>query len=1016
MKTNIHEEIAYLKTKKELVLTFLKHHNQDISELILDNLQDSDNETDKQIYKDICSYPDWKKILQDLAELQIPDCWQADIAPLSENEQNVSDQIKNLPEDKVSELPKKNADPKDPFTFQYDVAYFFTPIPCHDGSSSSIISESFAIIDDKLTIQEDVNSTDWVTHTEEIPKTDAITGSFDNSNPEDLVLYQINDKISLDEIDYSSVKKYKSLYTGNTNFYTRSQACDILKIQGKEQVVTVLLNGTQIGIEVYYFDNGKKEAWGTSSLFNHNIDYTDIRSFNISVSEVLPNNTIEVLAVITKSDPLSAGYWYYYKLQTNLIKLVIDVSTKTFKLAANQVLVGPVTLTKNFILPNIEQQIYLLNGFVYLAYLSNDNTISLATLKWNGSAYTQIGKEDYAISLPLFLHDCEFTFYKNGNTFYLMHVFHNGFSDWSFYVEIYESTDNGSLVKVNSVSCCNKETNLVGSFWNLVYVNNFLYLIETGYIWVNPQQIQPARFLYKLTENRKDKSKNIIELLNIQQDCIPHRVYSAYGKLILVKSKGDLKALPPKITSITECLQPIAILDAPPISSLIDYSHGTSTPSLTYSFQNQQSSTKNVETKTERSKSDKLGIGFKFFGLKIGADIDKKITEASKDTHESKFELSQNTEIVTEVQDMTVFLGINFDIYEYPITIGGKDGGSFLFLVPSSGPVLSIDTGQDMFRKVSHQIGNTLSYPSSEPQDFQRILYTNQFSINDSESYTFSVGFKEIEKEANSITNTTTVNKSLSLGLEFPIIKQVAASIKAKLTESFKDEDIEISSFTIEDSFSMKIKISNLQAKDARKSFKMTPYFYIDNSNILRCAYSVEVSAGGSGAHSYWYEHYTNPEYGMVMPFHTESYKDDTRYLLSFDIETKPSELVENPEKLDISVTVHNWSMVSGNNVEVAFYYAKELKKNPLKADLIEIGRKTIELIKPRESTVAGITWINPYLIPIINLVPIYVIIDPDNKQQVIGRDNSFAQMNYPITSLTDVKAMETYLSEHVSS
>jgi len=94
-----------------------------------------------------------------------------------------------------------------------------------------------------------------------------------------------------------------------------------------------------------------------------------------------------------------------------------------------------------------------------------------------------------------------------------------------------------------------------------------------------------------------------------------------------------------------------------------------------------------------------------------------------------------------------------------------------------------------------------------------------------------------LKTESETTTTTTTVDKSLSLKIEFPIIKDVAGSIGGKLEGSYTDTEINISSFTIENSFQLKIQIQKLQEHDANKYFSIEPYFYIDNSNVIRCKY-----------------------------------------------------------------------------------------------------------------------------------------------------------------------------------
>jgi hypothetical protein len=1008
MNTNIREKISSFKAKRELAVGFLKRHNNDLTGLTSADLKGSDNETDRQIYDLFCSEPDWKERLLVLTINKIPNHWHFDRIAAPAADKDSCGQVQNLPAGENLSPGKEKArqNLSDEWNFQFDVDYFFTMIPYYQssGAKSLITSQAFAVIDDQLTTQPDVLNSDLIPYAYETPKADSVTGNFDTANPKDLVLYQANDTISLDEINVSSVKEYRTLYTDTTDFFTRSRACDLLKIPGKEQIVTVLLSGTQIGLDVYSFNNGQKAEWGTSPLFEHGIGFSNIAAFDISVSEVLPDNTVEVAAIVSK-------YQYHGNIaptgfQTNLIKLVIDVASRTFSLAVNQKLAG--FQTAQYFLPtNMEQHIYQSNGFVYLNYMSAENTLTIAALKWDSTAYKQVWKDDYQISLPGFWYTYQAPLlYKNGKVFYFVHVFQNGNATWPFYVEIYQQQDDGTLSKSKTISFSNSNLNPIMNFWGGIYIRDSLYLMQTTMKNGSGANLDPTLIFYQV-----DEANNKVNVLSV----IPTSMMAS-GEPIMALSNYNIKAQPPRITSLTESLQAVAILDSPPVSSLIDYSNGADYPSLTYLFQQQQSSTKNVETKTDRSQSDSLGAGLKFFGAKIGGSISKKITESSDETHVSQFKLTQNTQITSQVQDMTVFLGITFDIYEYPITIGGKPSGYFLFVVPSSEPHLIINTGQLMFRKTSHQTGNLLSYPSQEPADVQQMLYTNEFNVNADESFIFTLDYSALHTSGSSTTTTTTVNKSLSVDIEFPIIKSVAGSINAKLEGSYTDTEINISSFTIENSFELKVRIQKLLEHDANKYFSIQPYFYIDKANILRCSYRVDVPAGGSSDPTYWKDYYKYPDFGMVMPFHTDPFKIDSKYLLSFDIETKPRELVKDLKELDISATVHNWSLVSGSNVVVGFYYMKDFKKNPSKDDLIEIGRQTIGLIEPRGSEVASIKWKNPYLIQPINAIPIYVIIDPDNMIKEMSKDNNFAQMNYPITSLNTGTGIAQFLPENAAT
>ncbi len=1003
----IKKQLELIKEKKSLVEDFSKLHGDSIENLKMESLRISANTVDKKIYDAFHEEKNWKQLISEIKSLEIP-VWfkdhfqlkQASDTEKTQKKPDNKDATLQINDNKHEKRLKKPGN--DEWNFAFDVGYFYSLIPyyVYPGESSEIDAQAYSVVDKQLTTQPDIVDSQTIPFTFETPKADAITGNFDNYNDKDLVLQQTNNTISLDEIILNSVKSYKNLYSEETTYFTKSQSCNILNIEGKEQIITGKLNSTQLGFDAYYFENGNKIEFCSSELFDHKIGCSKVMAFDISVSDILDNGTIEIIAIISKSDDPQTGI--KFNVQTNIIKAVLDVNNKSFNFISNQIIAS--FNTGMFLMTNMVQQIYRINDFIYLNYFSNVNTLSIMAMQWDPdeNIYKAIWNDDYSISAPGYFSAYQAPlFYRKGDVFYYVHVFQNANSNYPYYVEIYSLQDDGSLTKTKTIQFSNTSLNPYANYWGGLYIQDSLYLLQTS-ASSGGSSLDPISIFYCV-----DEVNNKVNQLSL----IP-RSHEATGMPIMVLTNYNIKALAPKISSLTDSIQAIVILDSPPISSLIDYGDGKNYPSLNYQFEQKETSKNNVETKTDRSKSDSLNAGIKFFGIDIGSSLSKKITESSDQSHVSQFQQVQNTQITSEVQDMTVFLGITFDIYEYPITLEGKPSGEFLFIVPTSTPHIIVNTGQLMFRKTSHQVGNLLSYPTEPPSDddVNQMLYTSEFNINADEESILTLSYSDLKTESETTTTTTTVDKSLSLKIEFPIIKDVAGSIGGKLEGSYTDTEINISSFTIENSFQLKIQIQKLQEHDANKYFSIEPYFYIDNSNVIRCKYRVDVPAGGKTDPSYWGYYYKLPDFAMVMPFHYDAFKDDSKYYLSFDIQTKPSKLVKDLKELEISAKIHNWSLVSGTNVEVAFYYAKSFKVPPDESDLIEIGRQTISLIEPRGSQVVSCKWENPYLIQPINAVPIYVKIDPDNKIKEMSKSNNIAQMNYPIESLQAELEIEKYL------
>jgi hypothetical protein len=1030
--SKIWERMIEFAAMQELVLEFLEHHNSDLSGLSLDDLGSSEHTIDKQIYemyKDIPPEVDWESDILAIKDYKIPKIYTQGVPlPIQGDEETYSESIILGSKDTTNLLEQESSQStSNGWSFQSDIAYFLQLIPTVDTShiyednednedKMTIACQASSIIDNQLATQSDVQSFETpYDYQHGLIPLDAITGYFDSRNSKELVLRQINNTVSVDEIVLSSLKEYNNICEWEVDFLTKSQACNILNIDGKQQIATVSLSKTEFKVEIYYFDNGEKVLWGASELFSHNIGLSTISSFNISISEMRDNGTIEISAIVSKTNRRvdesgPKGFisipLVYIDIKTNLISIDVDIRSKNFSLVSNENIANfayvPMPFTDSLQCV-LQQHIYHLEGFIYLSYLSAPNTVTISARRRDKNSYIPIWHEDHKLADNSHSHSCSSNtlLYKYDTFFYFVRPFYSGSTEC--HVHTYQHQSNGKLDEKSSIKI-NTDDGLVIPFWGGFFLQDAFYVIKTGIIFSDFSRNE--YILYRIDE---ENSRVRVELVPPTGRIHPSLVNrKTFGEPVIALSKYAIKAHSPNISTFTECLQPIAILDAPPISSLIDYPefNGVAVhPSLSYQFKKQESSETNIEVKTERTKSDNFGIGFNAFGAKAEETINNKITKSSNQAHGQQFQLTQDAQITSEVQDIVVFLGITFTLYEYPITVSGEPSGHFLFFVPTSEPHSIINTGQLAFRKTSHQIGNLLSYPfnSPDPEEVQEMLYTNQFSINSNESYQLTVTYRDlkVDSSSNATTVITTVNKLLSLDMEFPAIKSVASIINSAVVGNYSSSEIKITHFTIEDSFTLEIQIPKLKENDATKNFSIEPYLYIDKSNILRCSYRVDIPSGGATTPTYWKDLYKYPKFGMVMPFCIDSFKDDSKYLLSFDIKTEPSDLVSDLESLDIISTVHNWSLVAGHNIEVGFYYMRELKRNPSREELVEIGIREIESINPRSSETVSITWMKPYIIKPTNVVPIYVLIDPDNKQQVMNKDNTFAQMNYPITSLS---------------
>ncbi|GHA21361.1 hypothetical protein GCM10008090_34090 [Arenicella chitinivorans] len=991
------QELAH---KSQLAYSFVQRYDNDISGLSLKKLEAGDHELDRQVHHAFKERPNWQAEILQFAS------W-AETMSLKESESPISDQLefKEPPSQREKHQSVQSGRPmdetsSDSWKFTLPMGYIRSITETTGEFSRTSISTSAAlIVDSRITPEEFAEERNSSTReVANLSKVDALIGSFDTESNGLQMLSQKNTEITLAQVDLNSLSRYQELYKEHTNYYTKSAACDVLGVPRKEQIITVSVDETQFKVDIYSFSKGGKSVWGKLPVTKHNMGIAQDSICGLDISTEQNQTKDAIILVIVLSGFTNDG-----KLVTSIIRLTINIPSKQIRLNKVQCLISVQSYENVRFLGSLNPSVICLNGFVYLN-LHKFHSNNLVGYKWTGLEYIQIWDKKYPVAIAN-LQDwvwmTQTTMLHNiGNVIYFLYS-----ENQHQCLEIFSQKSNGTLNRDEEMRRAFESDE--GDFWNYsrgTHIGEQLYIVQDC-SKLSPSSagisnVKVTKRIFKL--NKDDRQFEIVDK-GYKRDSKDFQIWPS----AVAFSNKEISTRDPRNYTITHRLQPLAVLDAIPFSSLIDYADGE-IPTLTFTSQSSKQEKRNIVFKTSQSKSKKLETSFNsigdIFGTKINAVVSSRFDKSTENAYTSTKEVIQSEIIEVDKQDVVLYVGINYEVYEYPVFIGDEPSGRFLFVRPSSQPMKLSELGRNLFRRASHQAGNLLSYPPREPEDIQRLLWGKEISVNPNMHRTYKIEFKDLNNETNStsISATTTVSGSVSIGVEFPAIVSLSTEIESNLEESY--HQLELSSYTIENTFSLELNLPRLPPPDQDiKDFKIHPYFYIDQANMIRLSYAVRVPVN-KVLPTYWQQYYEHPDLGMVIPY--LGLKKSSLKLLSLDIKT---ELIEEDRKLRITSTVRNWSLKRAKNVTVRFYYSEEKILTSTfdvnnKEKLTIVGDKQIDILHPRDSQDLSIDleYTNEIssALETMGYIPVFVEIDPDNHIKEMSKDNNFALSVYPVTVL----------------
>lgn len=463
----------------------------------------------------------------------------------------------------------------------------------------------------------------------------------------------------------------------------------------------------------------------------------------------------------------------------------------------------------------------------------------------------------------------------------------------------------------------------------------------------------------------------------------------------------------------TEVVQPIVVLNAPPIHFDVlndtTYDIGTCYGAAecafraTYTKESQNTSigttTLNSSWSVERGLNLDLGVA----GISI---LKGSMKESFGESFSKSGQTGQTLNIVmtdTASRDDRIFaVVVDYDIWEYPIFRGDPDTpvGYMVIVQPSRADnrwFASKSPDGNTYRPI-HEVGNLFSYPnyqspSENPDRASGVIW-------DQQSASFQVGpdstagekWKLTFEKFGQIENKTSHNSSFTLsgsaGLFF---------LNGDIEETESEELVSTYTTQVNESIEIAIELGKTVVSPAGTFYTISPYVYWAKNGALVVDYLVNPAKDNQGGSTWWQREYdTLPDPAFVLPWRYDPEKagqeiegfSDIQRLRSKDITISPAR-PQPGDTVQLQAHIHNYSFkpTSSANVQVPVKVRFYLGDPAHGGEMIAEGMTNGNLGEREKATVTG-QWTIPADAD-WRYARIYAVIDPDNEITEIHESNN---------------------------
>jgi len=468
---------------------------------------------------------------------------------------------------------------------------------------------------------------------------------------------------------------------------------------------------------------------------------------------------------------------------------------------------------------------------------------------------------------------------------------------------------------------------------------------------------------------------------------------------------GDIRLGKPKRSRITDIVQPLVILNAPPTHFDIfdgvpydvnlSYFPNSSQFIATYEVNTEQ--TIEIETEFHRDwgVSAEISAGGGIKGFSVSGYLRGSYGEQFSERGGSSTTVSVNQQANAIVDDMIYAAIVDYELWEYPVLANGIKRGNILVVDPgyTSNAWFPSKSWTGYSYVPNHEVGNILSYRnypdfSGNPMLDKKIKgdHNTFFVLGENTSYSWGLKWEEVER----MEEIQSHDYSIEMGAEVS-----KWGVTLAVDGHYAAGEINTQRSSMSEGLSMNIQLAGIDVGLGEVSYRVIPYTYWADNGALVLDYAVQPEMAQPGyTPTWWQNRYSNkPDAAFILPWRYDPDKnrrleDPAKRYQTHDITFFPTEPDEG-DIVTITARVHNFSLLpTPSPVGVSFYVGDPDNGGTL---ITGEGNETIVYtdgaIPDRGRKEVQMKWRVPD--NIVSLPRIYALIYPEQRMEEIHINNN---------------------------
>jgi hypothetical protein len=468
---------------------------------------------------------------------------------------------------------------------------------------------------------------------------------------------------------------------------------------------------------------------------------------------------------------------------------------------------------------------------------------------------------------------------------------------------------------------------------------------------------------------------------------------------------GAVRLGPPGHWSKTDILQPIVILNAPPVHfdvfEGVKYDISRSYPPNTCQFYSryEKKSQSSVEVQTKVSScwatSQSFGLNVSYYGLGVHSSFEQRYGRNFSKIDGSTKTVTIAVQVDAKEDDAIYATVVDYDIWEYPVFVEDTLLGHILVMDPLqiSNRWFPSKSWSASAYIPNHEVGNVLSYQrypnlinNSDVASLISGTYDQSYTLHSSSSYNWDLRFQDF------VTSQTETSREIGFDVN---VGGDLFGFTFGGSESYSEQDVSTHTTLVTQDLVLSTHLDAVDLGLGEVRYTVTPYSYWARNGALVVDYAAQPDLAPPGfTPTWWQRHYDSiPDLSFILPWRLDPEKG-----FVLEDETKRHQTNEiifsnnNPDPGDtiaIRVRLHNFSLSPTlGPVKVKFYVGDPDSGGVLMTGIHgETELITDGLIPSRDKATVQMLWRVPESLP--QYPKIYALLDPYHEITEIHEENN---------------------------